>query len=48
MQIITIPPRGFGANTYILTADNQTAVVIDPAHVRIKEELSKRGQNGNG
>ena len=43
MQIITIPPRGFGANTYILTADNQTAVVIDPAHVRIKEELSKRG-----
>ena len=43
MQIITISPRGFGANTYILTADNQTAVVIDPAQPRIKEELLKRG-----
>ena len=43
MQIITISPRGFGANTYILTADNQTAVVIDPAHTSIKEELLKRG-----
>ena len=43
MQIITVSPRGFGANTYILTADNQTAVVIDPAQTRIKEELLKRG-----
>lgn len=43
MQIITISPRGFGANTYILTADNQTAVVIDPAQTRIQEELLKRG-----
>ena len=43
MHIITISPRGFGANTYILTADNQTAVVIDPAQTRIKEELLKRG-----
>lgn len=43
MQIITVSPRGFGANTYILTADNQTAVVIDPAQPRIKEELLKRG-----
>lgn len=43
MQMITISPRGFGSNTYILTADNQTAVVIDPAHPSIKEELLKRG-----
>ncbi len=43
MQIITISPRGFGSNAYILTADNQTAVVIDPAQPRIKEELLKRG-----
>lgn len=43
MQIITISPRGFGANTYILTEDNQTAVVIDPSQPRIKEELLKRG-----
>ena len=43
MQIITVSPRGFGANTYILTANNQTAIVIDPAQPRIKEELLKRG-----
>ena len=43
MQIITISPRGFASNTYILTADNQTAVVIDPAQTRIQEELLRRG-----
>ena len=43
MQIITVSPRGFGANTYILTADNQTAVVIDPSQTRVQEELLKRG-----
>ena len=43
MEIITIYPRGFGSNTYILTADNQSAVVIDPAQPRILDELKKRG-----
>ncbi|MBQ9714331.1 MAG: MBL fold metallo-hydrolase [Clostridia bacterium] len=43
MQIITISPRGFGANTYIITMDNQTAIVIDPAQPRIADELEKRG-----
>ena len=43
MEIIKIYPRGFGANTYILTADNKTAVVIDPAQPRIESELMKRG-----
>ena len=43
MQIITISPRGFGANTYILTQDNQTAVVIDPAQPRVETELSRLG-----
>ncbi len=43
MEIIKIYPRGFGANTYILTADNKTAVVIDPAQNRIESELIKRG-----
>ena len=42
MEIIKIYPRGFGANTYILTADNKTAVVIDPAQNRIESELIKR------
>lgn len=43
MQIITIPPRGFGSNTYVLTQDEKTAVVIDPSQPRVQEELTKRG-----
>ena len=43
MEIITIYPRGFGSNSYILTADNKNAVVIDPAQPRVLEELHKRG-----
>lgn len=43
MQIIKITPRAFGANTYVLTADGKTAVVIDPAQSRIDGELIKLG-----
>ena len=43
MKIITLSPRGFGANTYIITTDDKTAIVIDPAQPRVKEELDKRG-----
>ena len=43
MQIITISPRGFGANTYIITADNKTAIVIDPSQARVEGELIKLG-----
>jgi glyoxylase-like metal-dependent hydrolase (beta-lactamase superfamily II) len=43
MKIITVSPRGFGANTYIITTDDKTAIVIDPAQPRIEEELLKRG-----
>ena len=43
MNIITISPRGFGANTYVITTDNKTAIVIDPAQPRIADELKKRG-----
>lgn len=43
MKIITIPPRGFGSNTYVLTQDEKTAVVIDPSQPRVQEELTKRG-----
>lgn len=43
MQIIRISPRGFGANTYVLTTDHKTAVVIDPAQPRIADELKKLG-----
>ena len=43
MRIITISPRGFGANTYVLTTDNQNAIVIDPAQTRVESELIKLG-----
>ena len=43
MQLITISPRGFGANTYILVGENNQAIVIDPAQTRIESELLKRG-----
>lgn len=43
MQIITIYPRGFGANCYVLTEDGENAIVIDPAQTRVESELIKRG-----
>lgn len=43
MQIITIYPRGFGANAYALTTDGKNAVVIDPAGNKTESELIKRG-----
>lgn len=43
MEIITISPRGFGANTYVLTEDGKTAILIDPAQPRVESELIKRG-----
>ncbi len=43
MQIITISPRGFGANTYIVPIDEKLAIVIDPSQPRIADELKNRG-----
>jgi glyoxylase-like metal-dependent hydrolase (beta-lactamase superfamily II) len=43
VQIHKIYPRGFGANTYVLTADGKTAVVIDPSGKHVESELIKRG-----
>lgn len=43
MQIIKIAPRGFGANTYVLTEDGKNAIVIDPSSPRVESELIKRG-----
>lgn len=42
MEIITVYPRGFGANTYILTEDGVNAIVIDPSQTRIESELIQR------
>lgn len=43
MQIITISPVGFAANTYLLTEDGVNAVAIDPAQPRILQEAERRG-----
>lgn len=42
MQIITIYPRGFGANAYALIEDGQNAVIIDPSGSKVENELSER------
>ena len=43
MKIIRISPRGFGANTYVLTQDNKEAIVIDPSSNKVESELLKIG-----
>lgn len=43
MQIICVPPQGFAANSYIVTADGKNAVVIDPAQPRVGDEMRNRG-----
>lgn len=43
MQVLTLSPRGFGANTYVLTSDGKTAIVVDPAQPRVESELLRRG-----
>ncbi len=43
MKIITLSPRGFGANTYAITQDNQRAIVIDPSQNRVEGELMQMG-----
>lgn len=42
MKRYKIYPRHFGANTYILTADDKTAVVIDPSSFAAVRELEAR------
>ena len=39
MKVIKVEPIGFASNSYILTADNKTAVVIDPSEERILDIL---------
>jgi metal-dependent hydrolase (beta-lactamase superfamily II) len=43
MQLITLSPRGFGANTYVLVQENNQAILIDPSQERVESELIKRG-----
>lgn len=40
MKVIKVLPRGFGSNCFILTADDKTAVVVDPADNGVLTALS--------
>ncbi|MDE5667330.1 MAG: MBL fold metallo-hydrolase [Clostridia bacterium] len=43
MRVSKILPVGFASNSYILTADGKTAVVIDPSEKRILKILKENG-----
>ncbi|MDE6504454.1 MAG: MBL fold metallo-hydrolase [Clostridia bacterium] len=43
MQVFKVLPEFDGSNSYIVTADGKSAVVIDPAEPYIAEELKSRG-----
>lgn len=43
MKVIKVTPVNFASNSYILTNDGKTAVVIDPSEVRITEILKEAG-----
>ena len=47
MQVITIYPRGFGANCYAITEDGENAIVIDPAQPRVESVLLEKGLKAN-
>lgn len=41
MKVIKVEPTGFASNSYILTADNMSAVVIDPSEDGVLEALKQ-------
>lgn len=43
MKVIKVEPLNFASNSYILTSDGKTAVVIDPSETRITEILDEKG-----
>lgn len=43
MQVIKVLPLEFASNSYVLTADNKTAVVIDPSGHSVIGVLEKNG-----
>lgn len=42
-KVYKILPVGFGANCFVLTADDKTAVVIDPAQSRVAQKVEEMG-----
>lgn len=45
MKVIKVEPHGFYSNSYILTADNSAAVVIDPSEDSVINVLAQNGLN---
>ncbi len=43
MKVIKIYPQGFASNSYFLTNDDKTAIVIDPSQPRVFDEAKKNG-----
>ena len=43
MKVYKIYPVGFAANSYIITADDRSCIVVDPGQPRIYDECKKRG-----
>ena len=43
MTIEKIYPSGFGANSYLLTKDGKSAIVIDPSSPKVMQKLTERG-----
>ena len=43
MTIEKIYPSGFGANSYVLTKDGKSAIVIDPSSPKVIQKLTERG-----
>ena len=43
MRVHKIYPKGFGANTYVLTADDKRAIVIDPSGKHVESKLLSLG-----
>ena len=41
MKVIKVSPKGFGANTYLITADGKNAVVIDPSGAHVARECER-------
>lgn len=41
MKVIKVEPRGFASNSYIITADDNTAVVVDPSEEGVIEALQR-------
>ena len=42
MKVFKVEPEGFASNSYIITADGKSAVVIDPSEESVLDELRRK------